>query len=82
MMTKEELDRQIVEKKFAQLSVADGAAIMNAFTNGYTTPSSISEASIKSLLKLNLIRKTAPNHYELTNFGTMMRKKLEPKCPF
>lgn len=80
-MTKEELDRQIVEKKFAQLSVADGGAILNAFTNGYATRSCISESSIKSLLGLNLIRQTSPFHYVLTNFGMMVKKKLEP-CPF
>jgi hypothetical protein len=80
-MEAHELTQRIIEKKFAQLSVADGAAILNSFTSGYATSSSISEASIKSLLELHLIRKTSPYHYVLTNFGQLVKKKLEP-CPF
>lgn len=89
-MTKEEMDRQIVEKKLAQLSVADGNAILNSFdAHGICIPANIGSTADK-LLQLNLVKKitTLPvvsslgYFLQLNNFGQLVKKKLELKCPF
>lgn len=97
-MTREELDQQIVEKKFAQLSVADSTAILHSFNaQGICIPANIGSRADR-LLQLNLAKKITQlpegmklesslgYFLKLTNFGVLMRRKLEtnlePKCPF
>ena len=89
-MTKAELDKELIEKKYAKLSKADCAVLLDGFALNYVIPGNLSEDSIKRLVELNLIRKTKSNvlpggimlesktgyFFELTNFGKMMRQKL------
>ena len=92
-MTKEELDRQIVEKKLAELNVAEGAALLKFNAQNIAIPETLGETAEK-FLKMNLAKKTkipgvlSPRcgyFLKLTHFGLMVKGKLvktEPKCPF
>lgn len=88
-MTKEEMDRKIVEKKFAQLSVADCAAIMS-FNLHIRSKHVVMAAQVpiaEKLLKLNLAKRITylPDgtklgegfFLQLTSFGEMIRKEIE-----
>jgi len=67
-MTKEELDRQIVDKKINEMSILDGQIIHAHFMDGHASSLIIPQVVIDNLLKLNLVSKV--NSYKRIDYTT------------
>lgn len=76
-MTKEELDRQIVDKKINEMSVLDGQIIFAHFMDGHASSMIIPQVVIDNLLKLNLVSKV--NSYKRMDFATWVDIAVAPE---